>query len=51
MCANRILVQDGIYDEFSKKMAKAVEKFVVGNGMEPGVTQGPLINEKAVEKV
>ncbi|XP_072026376.1 succinate-semialdehyde dehydrogenase, mitochondrial-like [Amphiura filiformis] len=51
VCANRILVQDGIYDEFSKKMAVAVEKFVVGNGMEAGVTQGPLINDKAVQKV
>ena len=51
MCANRIFVQDGIYDEFSQKLAQAVEKFVVGDGFEAGVTQGPLINEAAVQKV
>ncbi|MEQ8392492.1 MAG: NAD-dependent succinate-semialdehyde dehydrogenase [Thalassospira sp.] len=51
VCANRILVQDGVYDEFAKKLAKAVAKLRVGNGMEEGITQGPLINRKAIEKV
>lgn len=52
ICANRILVQDKIYDEFASKFAEAVDKQMkVGNGMEASSTQGPLINEKAVEKV
>ncbi|MDP2699744.1 NAD-dependent succinate-semialdehyde dehydrogenase [Thalassospira sp.] len=51
VCANRILVQDGVYDEFARKLAEAVAKLRVGNGMEEGVTQGPLINSKAIEKV
>ena len=51
VCANRILVQEGVYDEYCKKLAAAVEKLVVGDGMEPGTTQGPLINLKGVEKV
>lgn len=51
ICSNRILVQDEIYDEFAKKMAEKVDKELkVGNGMEQGITQGPLINDKAVEK-
>ena len=51
VCANRMLVQDGIYDAFSKKLAEAVAKLKVGNGLEDGVTQGPMIDDKAVAKV
>jgi len=51
VCANRIYVQDAVYDAFAEKLAAAVGKLKVGNGVEPGVTQGPLIEEKAVEKV
>jgi succinate-semialdehyde dehydrogenase/glutarate-semialdehyde dehydrogenase len=51
VCANRILVQDGVYDAFAAKLRTAVEALKVGNGMEPGVTQGPLINADAVAKV
>jgi succinate-semialdehyde dehydrogenase/glutarate-semialdehyde dehydrogenase len=51
VCANRIYVQDGVYDAFAQKLTAAVAKLKVGNGMEPGVNQGPLIEEKAVKKV
>jgi succinate-semialdehyde dehydrogenase / glutarate-semialdehyde dehydrogenase len=51
VCANRLLVQDGVYDAFAAKLKAAVEALKVGNGMEPGVTQGPLINPEAVKKV
>jgi succinate-semialdehyde dehydrogenase/glutarate-semialdehyde dehydrogenase len=51
VCANRIYVQDGVYDAFAAKLTAAVARLKVGNGMEPGVNQGPLIEEKAVEKV
>jgi succinate-semialdehyde dehydrogenase / glutarate-semialdehyde dehydrogenase len=51
VCANRILVQEGVYDAFARKLKAAVEGLKVGNGMEPGVTQGPLINADAVAKV
>ena len=51
VCANRIYVQDGVYDAFAKKMAKAVGELRVGDGTGDGVTQGPLINEAAVQKV
>ena len=51
VCANRILVQDGVYDAFAAKLKTAVEALKVGDGMEPGVTQGPLINAEAVAKV
>jgi succinate-semialdehyde dehydrogenase/glutarate-semialdehyde dehydrogenase len=51
VCANRILVQDGVYDAFAQKLKAAVEALKVGDGMEPGVTQGPLINADAVAKV
>ena len=51
VCANRLYVQDGVYDEFARKLAAAVGKLKVGNGVEDGVTQGPLIEEKAVVKV
>ncbi|MCS6891321.1 MAG: NAD-dependent succinate-semialdehyde dehydrogenase [Rhodovarius sp.] len=51
VCANRILVQEGVYDAFAEKLVAAVRQLKVGNGMEPGVTQGPLINAAAVAKV
>ena len=51
VCANRLLVQEGVYEAFSKKLIEAVGKLKVGNGFESGVTQGPLIDLKAVEKV
>jgi succinate-semialdehyde dehydrogenase/glutarate-semialdehyde dehydrogenase len=51
VCANRILVQDGVYDAFSAKLKEAVEALKVGPGTEDGVTQGPLINAAALEKV
>lgn len=51
VCANRILVQDNIYDAFSKKLIEAVQKLKVGNGLQENVTIGPLINEQGLEKV
>ena len=51
VCANRILVQDSIYDEFTKKLIVAVKALKLGNGMDKDVQQGPLINEKALVKV
>jgi len=51
VCANRIYVQDGVYEAFAEKFTAAVNKLKVGNGVEQGVTQGPLIDEKAVQKV
>ena len=51
VCANRILVQDGIHDAFAAKMAEAVNGLRVGNGLEEGTQQGPLIDMRAVEKV
>jgi succinate-semialdehyde dehydrogenase/glutarate-semialdehyde dehydrogenase len=51
VCANRLLVQDGIYDSFAARLAERVARLKVGNGFEDGVQQGPLINEDAVEKV
>ena len=51
VCANRLLVQAGVYDAFAEKLAKAVAELTVGNGVEPGVTQGPLIDRNALEKV
>ncbi len=51
VCSNRFLVQNGIYDAFAAKLAKAVAGLKVGNGMDDGVTQGPLIDEAAVTKV
>jgi succinate-semialdehyde dehydrogenase/glutarate-semialdehyde dehydrogenase len=51
VCANRIYVQDGVYDSFASKLVEAVRKLKVGNGADDGVTQGPLIEEKAVIKV
>ncbi len=51
VCANRILVQSGIYDAFAEKFAKRAAGLKVGDGLKDGVDQGPLIEEKAVEKV
>ncbi len=51
VCANRILVQEGVYEAFAGKFAAAVRAMKVGPGTEPGVVQGPLINEEAVRKV
>jgi succinate-semialdehyde dehydrogenase/glutarate-semialdehyde dehydrogenase len=51
VCANRILVQDSVYDEFAKKLTVAVKKLKVGMGLSETVKLGPLINEKALEKV
>jgi succinate-semialdehyde dehydrogenase / glutarate-semialdehyde dehydrogenase len=51
VCANRIYAQDGIYDDFVSKLAKKVIDLKVGNGVEVGVNQGPLITMDAVEKV
>ncbi|WP_378144010.1 NAD-dependent succinate-semialdehyde dehydrogenase [Cnuibacter sp. UC19_7] len=51
VCANRILVQDGIHDEFVAAFSKAVAKLRVGDGRDPEVTQGPLISQGALEKV
>ena len=51
VCANRLLVQDGVYDAFAGKLAEAVRKLKVGDGFGEGVTTGPLINEAAVAKV
>ncbi|MDH3453046.1 MAG: NADP-dependent succinate-semialdehyde dehydrogenase [Gammaproteobacteria bacterium] len=51
VCANRLLVQEGIYDAFADKFTAAVSGLKVGNGMDEGVTQGPLIDMSAVEKV
>jgi succinate-semialdehyde dehydrogenase/glutarate-semialdehyde dehydrogenase len=51
VCANRIMVQDSIYDLFVEKFTKAVAAFKVGNGSEPGTVIGPLIDDKALAKV
>ncbi len=51
VCANRLLVQDGVYDKFADKLKAAVEKMKVGDGTKDGVTTGPLINKAAVDKV
>ncbi|MBV0891905.1 NAD-dependent succinate-semialdehyde dehydrogenase [Paracoccus sp. Z118] len=51
VCANRIYVQAGVYDEFAKRLAKAVDQLNVGDGLKDGVTTGPLINADAVDKV
>ena len=51
VCANRILVQDKIYDTFAEKLAEAAKNLKVGNGLEDGTQQGPLIDMRAVEKV
>ncbi|MNF67950.1 Glutarate-semialdehyde dehydrogenase DavD [compost metagenome] len=51
VCANRILVQEGIYERFAQRLVEEVGKLKVGNGLEQGVTTGPLINAAAVSKV
>ena len=51
VCANRLYVQDGVYDAFAAKLVEAVKKLKVGDGLESGVTLGPLINADAVKKV
>ena len=51
VCANRLFAQDAIYEEFASRLSQAVSGLKVGNGMDDGVTQGPLINMEAVEKV
>jgi succinate-semialdehyde dehydrogenase/glutarate-semialdehyde dehydrogenase len=51
VCANRLFVQDGVYDEFSKKLAVAISKLRVGDGLKGVTDQGPLIDEKALAKV
>src|SRR5881409_1336089 len=51
VCANRLLVQDSVYDVFATKLADAVKKLKPAPGTEPGATQGPLIDDRAVEKV
>ena len=51
VCANRLYVQDGVYQAFAEKLQAAVARLKVGNGMDEGVTTGPLINAEAVTKV
>lgn len=51
VCANRLYVQDGVYEQFAAKLVAAVAKLKVGDGADAGVTTGPLIEEKAVAKV
>ncbi len=51
VCANRMLVQDGVYDAFAKRLAETAGAMKVGDGFEPGAVIGPLIDMKAVEKV
>jgi succinate-semialdehyde dehydrogenase/glutarate-semialdehyde dehydrogenase len=51
VCVNRIYVQDSVYDAFAKKLSAAVAKLSPMNGLEPGATQGPLIDDKAVAKI
>jgi succinate-semialdehyde dehydrogenase / glutarate-semialdehyde dehydrogenase len=51
VCANRILVQDSVYDAFAVRLAAKVKDLKVGDGMEDGVNQGPLINAQALRKV
>jgi succinate-semialdehyde dehydrogenase/glutarate-semialdehyde dehydrogenase len=51
VCANRLYVQEGVYDAFAAKLKAAVERLRIGNGLEAGVTTGPLIDTRAVAKV
>lgn len=51
VCANRLFVQDAVYDQFSKKLAAAVSKLRIGDGLKGETDQGPLIDEKALTKV
>jgi succinate-semialdehyde dehydrogenase/glutarate-semialdehyde dehydrogenase len=51
VCANRLLVQDGVYDEFAGKLADAVARLKVGDGLKGATDQGPLIDMKAIAKI
>jgi succinate-semialdehyde dehydrogenase / glutarate-semialdehyde dehydrogenase len=51
VCANRFYVQDGIYDEFVRRLSEKAQAIKVGNGFEAGINVGPLIDDQAVEKV
>ncbi len=51
VCANRLYVQDGVYDAFAAKLVAAVERLQVGNGLDDGIDQGPLIDTNAIKKV
>ncbi|PMR69906.1 NAD-dependent succinate-semialdehyde dehydrogenase [Halomonas heilongjiangensis] len=51
VCTNRLLVQAGVYDAFLEKLTRRVAELKVGNGLDDGVMQGPLINQAAVDKV
>ena len=51
VCANRIFVQSGIYDSFAQKLVVKVKEFKVGGGFEDGVTHGPVIHDRAIDKV
>ncbi len=51
ICTNRFLVEDAIYDDFVKRLVEKVQGLKVGNGLEAGVTQGPLIDQPSLEKV
>jgi succinate-semialdehyde dehydrogenase/glutarate-semialdehyde dehydrogenase len=51
VCANRILVQGRVYDDFATRLGSAVDRLKVGSGLDEGVSQGPLIDDAAVEKV
>ena len=51
VCVNRFIVQEGVYDAFVAKFAEKVAQLQVGNGMDEGVTQGPMINQGAIDKV
>ena len=51
VCANRLLIQDRVYDTFAEKFAAAVKKLKPASGLETGATQGPLIDDAAIEKV
>ena len=51
VCANRLLVQEGVYDAFTKKLEQAVKALKIGDGLKPGTDIGPMIEENALEKV
>jgi succinate-semialdehyde dehydrogenase/glutarate-semialdehyde dehydrogenase len=51
VCTNRFIVQSGVYDAFARKLSEAASRLKVGDGLEPGTEQGPLIDEAAVRKV
>jgi succinate-semialdehyde dehydrogenase/glutarate-semialdehyde dehydrogenase len=51
VCANRLYIQEGVYDAFAEKLVAAVAKLQIGNGLADGTTTGPLIDDKAVAKV